>query len=116
MDFGPALSEIGTKLGKEAIFEAIIDPNAGIAMGFETTVLTLKDNSAAVGIVRSETADELVLAMPRGIQVKYKKGEIAERSKLPTSMMPSGLNQALSVQDLVDVVAFLSTQKAPTTK
>lgn len=112
VDFGPALSEIGTKLGKDAIFEAIIDPNAGIAMGFETTMLTLKDGNAAVGIVRSETPEELVLAMPRGITVRYKKGEIAERTKLPTSMMPSGLNQALSVQDLVDVVAYLSTLKA----
>jgi putative heme-binding domain-containing protein len=113
-DFGPALSEIGTKLGRDAIFESIIDPNAGIAMGFETTQLTLKDGSAAVGIVRSETADDLILAMPRGIQVPYKKSEIAAREKLPNSMMPSGLNQVLSVQDLVDLVEYLSTLKAPT--
>ena len=113
VDFAPALSEIGTKLGKEALYEAIIDPNAGIAMGFETTMLTLKDGNAAVGIVRSETADGLALAMPQGLVVKYAKGEIATRAKLPTSMMPSGLNQALTEQDLVDLVTYLSGLKAP---
>jgi putative heme-binding domain-containing protein len=112
VDFGPALSEIGSKLAKEALFESVIDPNAGVSMGFETTQLTLKDGNFAVGIVRSETEDELVLAMPRGIQVRYKKGEIASRTKLPTSMMPSGLNQALSADDLVDLVEYLFSLKA----
>jgi putative membrane-bound dehydrogenase-like protein len=112
-DFGPALSEIGTKLGKAAIYEAIIDPNAGVSMGFETTVLTMKDNSSAIGIIRSETADEVVLALPGGIVVRNKKSDIAKREKLPTSMMPSGLNQALSQQDLVDLVEYLASLKAP---
>ena len=34
-DVGPALSEIGAKLGKDAIYEAILDPSAGIAFGYE---------------------------------------------------------------------------------
>src|SRR5262249_705154 len=33
IDFGPNLSEIGTKLAKEAIYEAILDPSAGISFG-----------------------------------------------------------------------------------
>lgn len=111
-DFAPGLTEIGSKLGKEALYEAIIEPNAGVSMGFETTQLTMKDGSAAVGIVRSETAGELVLVMPRGIQLTYRKSDIAKREKLPYSMMPSGLQQTLSEQDLVDLVEYLSTLKA----
>ena len=111
VDFGPGLAEIGSKLGKEALYESIIEPNAGVSMGFETTQLTMKDGSAAIGIVRSETADELVLAMPRGIQLTYKKAGIAKREKHPYSMMPSGLQQTLTEQDLVDLVEYLSTLK-----
>ena len=113
VDFAPALSEIGTKLGKDAIYESILDPNAGITMGFETTMLTLKDGNAAIGIVRSDTPDEVVLAMPRGIQNRYKKEDIAKREKLPTSMMPVGMQQMLSAQDLVDLVEYLASLKAP---
>ena len=113
VDFAPALSEIGSKLPKEAIYDAIINPNASISMGFETTQLQTKDGTLAIGIVRSETNDELVLALPGGATNKFNKHEIAKREKLPTSMMPSGLNQALSQQDLVDLVEYLASLKKP---
>ena len=110
-DFGPALSEIGTKLPKEALYDSIINPNAGLSMGFETTQLALKGGGIGMGIVRSETNDELVLALPGGVAQKFAKNTIAKRDKLATSMMPSGLNQALTQQDLVDLVEYLSTLK-----
>ena len=113
VDFAPALSEIGSKLPKEAIFDAIINPNAGISMGFETTQLQTKDGTVAIGIVRSETNDDLVLALPGGATNKFAKREIAKREKLTTSMMPSGLNQALTQQDLIDLVEYLVTLKKP---
>ncbi|MDR3404426.1 MAG: NPCBM/NEW2 domain-containing protein [Chthoniobacter sp.] len=113
VDFAPALSEIGSKLPKEAIFDAIINPNASISMGFETTQLQAKDGTVAIGIVRSETNDDLVLALPGGATNKFAKRDIAKREKLATSMMPSGLNQALSQQDLVDVVEYLASLKKP---
>ncbi len=113
VDFGPALSEIGSKLAKEALYESIISPNAGISMGFETVQLSLKDGSAALGILRSETAEELILAMPRGIQLRYRKSEVTARQKVPVSMMPSGLNLTLSPDDLVDLVEYLYSLKAP---
>ncbi len=112
VDFGPALSGIGAKLPKEAIFDSIINPNAGISMGFETTELSLRGNSTAMGILRSETAQEVVLALPGGALQKFSTADIQRRSKQTTSMMPSGLNQALTQQDLVDLVEYLSTQKA----
>ncbi len=111
VDFAPALSEIGTKLGKEAIFESIINPNAGISMGFETWQIETKNGGAAIGIVRSETKNELVLALPMGITTKFAKADISKREKLAASMMPSGLNQALSQQDLVDLVEYLASLK-----
>ena len=64
-----------------------------------------------MGIVRSETNDELVLALPGGATSKFGKREIAKREKLPTSLMPSGLNQALTQQDLVDLVEYLVSLK-----
>ncbi|MEZ0258045.1 MAG: PVC-type heme-binding CxxCH protein [Chthoniobacter sp.] len=111
VDFAPALSEIGSKLPKEAIFDAIINPNASISMGFETTQLQAKDGTVAIGIVRSETNEDVVLALPGGATNKFTKREIAKREKLATSMMPSGLNQALSQQDLVDLVEYLASLK-----
>ena len=113
VEVGPGLSEVGSKLAKEALYESIIAPNAGISMGFETTQLALKNGDAAVGIVRSETEDELVLAMPGGIQNSYRKSEVGKRDKLRTSLMPEGLQMMMSTQDLVDLVEYLASLKKP---
>ena len=111
VDFGPALSEIGAKLPKEVLFDSIINPNAGLSMGFETTQLTLKKGGAGMGIVRSETNEEVVLGLPGGATQKFAKNDIKSREKLATSMMPSGLSQALTQEDLVNLVEYLSTLK-----
>jgi putative heme-binding domain-containing protein len=112
VDFGPALSEIGGKLPKEAIFEAILNPNAGISMGFETAEVKLRGGGTAMGIVRSDTSEQLVLVLPGGALQKFPKTEVQRVSKLSNSLMPSGLNQALTREDLVDLVAYLSSLKS----
>ena len=112
VDFGPGLAEIGSKLGKDALYEAIIAPNAGVSMGFETVQISLKSGDSAVGIVRSETPEEVILVMPGGIQNSYKKTDIAKREKLTYSLMPEGLQTILPTQDLVDLVEYLSSLKA----
>jgi putative heme-binding domain-containing protein len=111
VDFAPALSEIGTKLAKEAIYESILDPSSGIAFGFEGWQIELKNGDEATGLITSETADEIVLKTQTGISTHYQKNDIAKRTKSNLSLMPSGLQQAMSQQDLVDLVEYLSTLK-----
>lgn len=111
VDFGPALSEIGTKLAKEAIYESILDPSSGISFGFEGWQLETKDGDEAAGIIASESADEIVLKSQTGISTKYKKSDVAKRTKSSLSLMPAGLQQAMSQQDMVDLVDYLSTLK-----
>jgi putative heme-binding domain-containing protein len=111
-DFGPGLGAIGAKLPKEALFEAILNPNAGISMGFETSEVKMRGGAEALGIVRSETEDELILVLPGGALQRLAKTEIKGMRKLQTSMMPSGINQALSQKDLIDLVEYLTAQRA----
>jgi putative heme-binding domain-containing protein len=110
-DFGPNLSEIGTKLGKDALFEAILDPSAGISFGFEGWNIELKNGDELTGIITSETADEISLKSQNGITTRCKKSDIAKRQKLTLSFMPAGLQLTMSQQELVDLVAYLSTLK-----
>src|SRR5205814_4500905 len=98
IDFGPNLSEIGTKLGKDALYEAILDPSAGISFGFEAWQIALKDGNEAYGLIVSETADELTFKIAGGIVTRYPKGEIKSRAQQKLSIMPSGLQQTMSRQ------------------
>jgi putative membrane-bound dehydrogenase-like protein len=114
-DLGPALSEIGDKLAKDAIYEAILDPSASIAFGYDAWDITLKSGDEAGGIIISETDDELTIKDAKAIATRIKKQDIASRRKLKTSLMPVGLQQTMSTQDLVDLVAYLSSLKKPGT-
>ena len=114
-DLGPALSEIGAKLGKDALYEAILDPSAGIAFGYEAWQIALKSGDEAFGIVVSDTADELLIKDAKAIPIHIKKSDILSRRQSKVSLMPAGLQQTMSTQDLVDLVEYLSSLKKAAT-
>ena len=109
--FGPALTQIGSKLTKEALYTAIIQPDAGISFGYEGNVLKMKDGSTVAGIISSETGDAIEITQPGGVRAKYAKTDIVSRKQMDNSMMPSGLYQTMTEQELVDLVEFLYAQK-----
>ncbi len=110
-DFGPDLSEIGSKFGKEALYDAILEPSAGISFGFEAWQIHFKNGDEAFGLIVSETDNEIALKTPDGILSRYPKAQIDSREKRSTSIMPEGLQAALTAQELVDLVEFLASLK-----
>ena len=110
-DFGPNLSEIGTKLGKDALYEAILDPSAGISFGFEGWQVELKDGEEAYGLIVSDTAEEIAVKTQAGIVTRYKKADVAKREQQKLSLMPAGLQQTMSTGEIVDLVEYLSSLK-----
>ncbi len=112
-EVGPNLTEIGTKLGKDALYESILDPSAGISFGYEAWSVELKNGDEAYGLITSETAEEITMKNQTGVVTKYKKDDIAKRQKSTTSIMPAGLQLTMSTQDLADLVEFLASLKKP---
>ncbi|MBC8153727.1 MAG: c-type cytochrome [Bacteroidetes bacterium] len=111
MDFGPKLSEIGSKLGKEGQYLAILYPDAGISFGYEGYEVKFKDGSTMAGIISSKTETDLQMKFPGGVVSNYKTSDVVSMKKMDSSMMPAGLHEAMSKQDLVDLVTYLSTLK-----
>src|SRR5947199_9469617 len=60
-DFGPKLTEIGSKYPKEGLLDAIIHPSAGISFGFEGWTINMKDKSTLTGIIASKTETDIDL-------------------------------------------------------
>lgn len=111
IDFGPNLSEIGTKLGKDALYESILDPSAGIAFGYEAWQIELKNGDEAYGLISSETENEITVKAVGGVTTRYKKSDVAKRTKQKLSIMPAGLQQNMSAQEIVDLVEYLASLK-----
>lgn len=110
---GPDLSQIGDKLGKDALLEAILDPNNGVAFGFEAWTVTTKGDEELYGLVVSETTDELAVKDLSGVVHRVKKTDVASRTQSTFSLMPSGLQATMKVQELVDLVEYLSRLRKP---
>jgi putative heme-binding domain-containing protein len=108
---GPDLSQIGDKLGKDALLEAILDPNNGIAFGYEAWTVTTTDDEEIYGLIVSETADELAVKDLSGIVHRIAKARLADRVPSKFSLMPAGLQATMSVTELVDLVEYMSQLK-----
>lgn len=111
INFGPDLSEIGNKLSREGMFQAILYPSAAISHGFHGLQIELKDGSSMVGFSTGETDTEVQVRLPGGVQQNVAKEAIASQKAMDQSLMPPGLANLVGVQGLVDLVTWLETLK-----
>ena len=111
IDIGPDLSGIGTKLSKQAIYEAILNPASGIATGYVAYRIVMENGQVHTGLIVSETEKLLLLKLPGGAVVELEQDEILEKTKPSTSAMPTGLLQLMTVNELIDLVEYLTTLK-----
>jgi quinoprotein glucose dehydrogenase len=109
-DVGPDLTHVGAQKDREYLLESIVLPNKQIAQGFDSVMVTLKNDESYAGVLKSESATELVLNLPQTGLLVLKKSDIQSRKKA-LSPMPEGIGNILSKQDLRNLVEFLSSQK-----
>lgn len=109
---GPELGDVGRRLTRPQLLEALLEPSRTIAKGFETTIAETDDGQLLVGIVQRETDDELLLTAADGTTTSVLKAKIVERSP-GLSAMPTDLAKLLSRRDLRDLIEYLAAQNAP---
>jgi putative heme-binding domain-containing protein len=108
MEFGPGLSEIGDKLPKSELLLSIVKPNAGISFDYEGWTIQTRQGETFTGVI-SEGGDDLIIRMMGGLSQRIKKVDISKRSKMEVSLMPEGLHLAMTKNELIDLVEFLSS-------
>ena len=95
-----------------SVMKDIVQPSAAINPDRIGYVVTLKDGSAASGIVLEDTAQALVLGQVSGENLTIPKGTIAGMKASAVSLMPEGLLQALTPNQIRDLMTFLLTEPA----
>ncbi len=113
---GPNLSEIGGKLSRQANFDSILFPSAGISHNYETYTVVLLSGNVVNGIVTSRTPDSLTLKGTDAIVRTFKGSEIEFIKKENTSLMPADIQKLMTAQELVDVVEYMVTLKQAAVK
>ena len=108
---GPPLTTIANKLSREQFFESILTPSAGILMSYELWIVRTKDGDIKSGIKAEENDDQITLKDNNGEYLDIPLAKIAEKKMSALSMMPDDITKTMSIQELVDVVEYLSQMK-----
>jgi putative membrane-bound dehydrogenase-like protein len=108
---GPDLSKIGEVRNRRDLLEAVVFPSASLARGYESLSIATKDGKVHSGLLSRETATAVYLRTIDRTEIRVERGDIDELSPSRTSIMPQGLDKALSIPELRDVIAYLETLK-----
>lgn len=108
---GPDLTTIGKIRQERDLLESILYPSLSFVRSYEPVVISTVDGKVINGLIRNETADELLLATGPNKEERVPKADIDEMKPSTVSIMPAGLDKQLSQQDLLDLVAFLKSAK-----
>ncbi|MEI7820067.1 MAG: discoidin domain-containing protein [Verrucomicrobiota bacterium] len=106
---GPYLGNIAETYKRPDLAEAILDPGKTIAQGFATNMFTLKDGTVNVGFVTREAADKVTVRNIAAQESTFEVKDIVKRETLPTSLMPPGLVNALTVKELAGLLDYLES-------
>jgi putative membrane-bound dehydrogenase-like protein len=88
------------------ILENVLDPSAVVAREYQVTVFELKNGRVLNGIIAQET-ERAVTVQTQNEKLVVPKEEIEARTPTNVSMMPEGLFDKLSDEEVRNLVAYL---------
>jgi putative heme-binding domain-containing protein len=107
---GPQLDGIGAR-GIERLLEDILDPNRSVDPAFRLHLVKRTDGTLYAGLQRREEGDALVFADATAQETRIPKADIAGNEESAFSLMPPGLGEVLTEQQLDDLLAYLLARK-----
>ncbi len=108
---GPDLTSIGQTRTERDLLESIVYPSASFVRSYEPMIVRTKSDEEYSGVVKKDAADEIVLATGPTTEARISRQDIADMRPGTVSVMPAGLDQQLSRQELADLVVFLKGTK-----
>ncbi|MEZ6031649.1 MAG: c-type cytochrome [Planctomycetaceae bacterium] len=110
-DIGPNLTEIGSKLSREAMYESVLYPSAGISHNYELWTVVKHDGTTVNGMLTSNTDAEVSIKGDDALVRAIPKSDVEEIIKQKISMMPADLQKTMTTQELADVVEYMQSLK-----
>jgi putative heme-binding domain-containing protein len=110
---GPDLTSVRRRFQRREIVESIVYPSQVISDQYRMVQVETKEGQVYVGmpIPGVTNNDKLVLLLSDTTRLEIPKSRIEEQTPSKISVMPAGLLDPLSLQDVADLMAFLETSK-----
>ncbi|MCZ6674471.1 MAG: sulfatase-like hydrolase/transferase, partial [Verrucomicrobia bacterium] len=108
-EVGPDLSRIGQIRTKQDLLESILFPSISLSRDFEPFQIETTEGQSLLGVIQRETSDTLYLFDATAATKPIPKSSIVTIQPGPVSLMPQGLDQAMTKMELIDLVAYLDS-------
>jgi putative heme-binding domain-containing protein len=103
---GPEL--VSAKIyGKEKALAAILEPNVDVRRDYLTYVVETMEGMVLIGLLRNENAVAITVQQPNGVAVVLPRANIRYGQAQPWSLMPEGIEEGLTPQDMADLLGYI---------
>jgi hypothetical protein len=108
---GPDLTHVGASADRARLVDSILNPSEEVSPEFQAYTVVMKDGQTLVGsqFHFRNGGERASLRLVDGRDVVVDLDDVASHEASDTSFMPQGLENAMTVEELRDLVAYLAT-------
>jgi putative heme-binding domain-containing protein len=111
----PDLTNVATRFKRQDLLESITEPSKVVSEQYTNSILKMADGNMVMGRITGETADKVTLVSnpfdPATVSVN--KAEIKSRELSKLSIMPAGLINTHTEEEILDLLAYLESMGDP---
>jgi putative heme-binding domain-containing protein len=109
---GPELTTAAGRFHVHDLLEAILDPSRTISDQYRATNFFLKNGDVVQGIPTLDDGKHVVVVESSGLPRELDAGDVESRRTASKSLMPNGLVDGMTLEEIADLVAYVLAGKA----
>lgn len=111
-EIGPDLTRIGSSRSRPALLEAILFPNARLEQSYQSTKILTHDGQVYNGLITQHlNPTQFVMQLSADKSIVLSTDDVERQEVSEVSIMPSGLAELLTLDELSDLIAILESAK-----
>ena len=112
---GPDLTSAGSRFSRRDLLRTILEPSADISDQYENTRVLLRSGRILIGrVVRDDDRWlELIVDPYTSQTMRIPAKDVVAREASPVSPMPMGLLSTLSIEEILDLIAYIESAGNP---
>jgi hypothetical protein len=95
------------------MLRSILSPSDSIGYSYRSLVAALTDGRVVTGLAVEDTPEKLVIKTADGQRVSVEPRSVEDRRLSDVSLMPEGLAQTMTTQEVIDLLSYLTTLRRP---
>ncbi len=111
-EIGPNLTKIGSTRTRRALLEAILFPSSRLEQSYQPTKILTHDGQVYNGLITKHLSPEqFELQLTADKSLVLTTDDVAQQEASQVSIMPSGVADLLTIEELSDLMAILESAK-----